>query len=66
MQGGLSALMMCCEEGKSEMAKLLLDSQANPDLQQSVSITPAYLCHHRQRKWHFRVAMGAQIVMQIT
>ena len=38
MQGGLSALMMCCEEGKSEMAKLLLDSQANPDLQQSVSI----------------------------
>ena len=39
MQGGLSALMMCCEEGKSEMAKLLLDSQANPDLQQSVSIT---------------------------
>ena len=39
MQGGLSALMLCCEEGKSETAKLLLDSKANPDLQQSVSIT---------------------------
>ena len=36
MQGGLSALMMCCEEGNSEMAKLLLDSEANPNLQQSV------------------------------
>ena len=35
-QEGLSALMMCCEEGNSEMAKVLLDSQANPDLQQSV------------------------------
>ena len=35
-QGGLSALMMCCENGNSEMAKLLLDSEANPDLQQSV------------------------------
>ncbi|CAI8045386.1 Ankyrin repeat and MYND domain-containing protein 2 [Geodia barretti] len=34
-QGGLSPLMMCCEQGKSEMAKLLLDSQANPNLQQS-------------------------------
>ena len=37
-QGGLSALMLCCEEGNLEMAKLLLDSHANPDLQQSVSI----------------------------
>ncbi|CAI8025558.1 Putative ankyrin repeat protein RF_1099 [Geodia barretti] len=27
--------MMCCEQGDSEMAKLLLDSQANPNLQQS-------------------------------
>ncbi|CAI8034649.1 hypothetical protein GBAR_LOCUS19484 [Geodia barretti] len=34
-QGGLSPLMMCCEQGDSEMAKLLLDSQANPNLQQS-------------------------------
>ena len=37
-QGGLSALMLCCEEGNLEMTKLLLDSHANPDLQQSVSI----------------------------
>ena len=36
-QGGLSALMLCCEEGNLEMAKLLLVSHANPDLQQSVS-----------------------------
>ena len=36
IQGGLSALMMCCENGNSEMAKLLLDSEATPDLQQSV------------------------------
>ena len=36
VQGGLSPLMMCCEQGDSEMAKLLLDSQANPNLQQSV------------------------------
>ena len=35
-QGGLSALMLCCEAGNSEMAKLLLNSHANPDLQQSV------------------------------
>ena len=28
--------MMCCDDGNSEMAKLLLDYQANPDLQQSV------------------------------
>ena len=35
-QGGLSALMMCCENGNSEMARFLLDSEANPDLQQSV------------------------------
>ncbi|CAI8034152.1 Putative ankyrin repeat protein L93 [Geodia barretti] len=34
-QEGLSALMMCCDDGNSEMAKLLLDYQANPDLQQS-------------------------------
>ena len=36
VQGGLSALMLCCEEGNSEMAELLLDAQANPDLQQPV------------------------------
>ena len=35
-QEGLSALMMCCDEGNSEMAKLLLHYQANADLQQSV------------------------------
>ncbi|CAI8025202.1 Ankyrin repeat and MYND domain-containing protein 2 [Geodia barretti] len=34
-QGGLSPLMMCCVQGDSEMTKLLLDSQANPNLQQS-------------------------------
>ncbi|CAI8021413.1 Ankyrin repeat and KH domain-containing protein 1 [Geodia barretti] len=34
-EGGLSPLMMCCEQGDSEMTKLLLDSQANPNLQQS-------------------------------
>ena len=33
----MSALMMCCEEGNSEMAELLLNSLANPNLQQSVS-----------------------------
>ena len=38
IQGGLSALMLCCEEGNSEMADLLLNSPANPNLQQSVSI----------------------------
>ena len=38
VQEGLSALMLCCEEGNLEMTKLLLDSHANPDLQQSVSI----------------------------
>ena len=37
-QGGLSALMLCCEEGNSEMADLLLNSPANPNLQQSVCI----------------------------
>jgi ankyrin repeat protein len=26
--------MLCCEKGNSEMAELLLNSQANPDLQQ--------------------------------
>ena len=36
VQGGLSALMLCCEEGNSEMAELLLDAQAGPDLQQPV------------------------------
>ena len=36
VQGGLSALMLCCEEGNSEMAELLLDAQADPDLQQPV------------------------------
>ena len=36
VQGGLSALMLCCEAGNSEMAELLLNSHANPDLQQSV------------------------------
>ena len=34
----MSALMMCCVEGNSEMARLLLDSHSNPDLQQSVRI----------------------------
>ena len=38
IQGGLSALMLCCEEGNSEMADLLLNSPANPNLQQSVCI----------------------------
>ena len=38
VQGGLSALMLCCEAGNSEMAELLLNSHANPDLQQSVCI----------------------------
>ena len=28
--------MLCCEEGNSEMAELLLTSHANPNLQQSV------------------------------
>ena len=28
--------MLCCEEGNSEMAELLLDAQADPDLQQPV------------------------------
>ena len=37
IQGGLSALMLCCESGNCEMAELLLKSQADPDLQQSVS-----------------------------
>ena len=30
--------MLCCEEGNSEMAELLLNSQADPNLQQSVSV----------------------------
>ncbi|CAI8014406.1 Poly [ADP-ribose] polymerase tankyrase-2 [Geodia barretti] len=34
---GLSALMMCCDDGNSEMTKLLLNYQANPDLQQSLT-----------------------------
>ena len=29
--------MLCCEEGNSEMAELLLNSQADPNLKQSVS-----------------------------
>ena len=29
--------MLCCEEGNSEMAELLLNSQADPNLQQLVS-----------------------------
>ena len=29
--------MLCCEEGNSEMAELLLNSQADLNLQQSVS-----------------------------
>ena len=37
-QGGLSALMLCCEEGNLEMTKLLLNSHANPDLQPSVRL----------------------------
>ena len=28
--------MMCCDNGNSEMVNFLLDSEANPDLQQSV------------------------------
>ncbi|CAI8034646.1 Putative ankyrin repeat protein RBE_0220 [Geodia barretti] len=45
-QGGLSPLMMCCEQGDSEMAKLLLDSQANPNLQQSNTgyTAPMFAC----------------------
>ena len=35
-QNGLSSLMLCCEEGNSEMANLLLEAQADTDLQQSV------------------------------
>ena len=42
VQGGLSALMLCCEAGNSEMAELLLNSHANPDLQQSVCILSLY------------------------
>ena len=36
LQGGLSALMLCCEEGNLEMTELLLNSHADPNLQQSV------------------------------
>ena len=42
VQGGLSALMLCCEAGNSEMAELLLNSHANPDLQQSVCTLSLY------------------------
>ena len=28
--------MLCCEEGNSEMAEILLGAQADPDLQQPV------------------------------
>jgi ankyrin repeat protein len=34
-QNGLSSLMLCCETGDSEMANLLLEAQADTDLQQS-------------------------------
>ena len=39
--------MLCCEEGNSEMAELLLNSQADPNLQQSVSeiIIALYTSH---------------------
>ena len=37
--------MMCCENGNSEMAKLLLDSEANPDLRQSVE-------YHKHKSLH--------------
>ena len=43
VQGGISALMLCCEAGNSEMAELLLNSHANPDLQQSVCIYTLYI-----------------------
>ena len=36
LQEGLSALMLCCEEGNSEMAELLLNSHADPNLQHPV------------------------------
>ena len=45
IQGGLSALMLCCESGNCEMAELLLKSQADPDLQQSVSHTHRQALH---------------------
>ena len=37
IQGGLSALMLCCESGNCELAEVLLTSLADPDLQQPVS-----------------------------
>ena len=43
VQGGLSALMLCCEAGNSEMVELLLNSHANPDLQQSVRTLSLYI-----------------------
>ena len=43
VQGGLSALMLCCEAGNSEMAELLLNSHANPDQQQSVCTLSLYI-----------------------
>ena len=43
VQGGLSALMLCCEAGNLEMAELLLNSHANPDQQQSVCTLSLYI-----------------------
>ena len=57
-QGGLSALMMCCENGNSEMAKLLLDSEANPDLQQSVE----YHKHSLYVIGNFPKTMGSRLL----
>ena len=37
--------MLCCEAGNSEMADLLLNSPANPNLQQSVCIHYHELYH---------------------
>ena len=43
IQEGLSALMLCCEEGNSEMAELLLKSHADPNLQQLVCECVVYI-----------------------
>lgn len=42
MQGGLSALMVCCQRGQSEIARVLLNAGANPDLQESVAFHSRY------------------------
>ena len=57
-QGGLSALMMCCENGNSEMAKFLLGSEANPDLQQSVE----YHKHSLYVIGNFPKTMGSRLL----